>query len=92
MSATVTVAPRHDGSFDVEVTDGRAHTHHAVRVPPSLAAELGCPEATDRRLVEESFAFLLEREPATSIMPSFGLEVIERFFPEYRQEMARRLA
>ena len=36
--------------------------------------------------------FLLEREPATSIMRQFSLDVIPRYFPEYRDEIRRRLA
>ena len=92
MSTTVTVDARGDGSFDVQVRQGGITTGHVVSVPAALAEELGCPEVSDHRLVEVSFDFLLEREPATSILPSFGLEVIERYFPEYRQEMARRLA
>jgi hypothetical protein len=92
MSTTVTVARRQDGGFDVEVSDGTTVTRHRVRVPPGLAGELGHPGVAEARLVEESFAFLLEREPPSAILPSFGLEVVERYFPEYRPEMARRLA
>lgn len=92
MSTTVTVVRRHDGRFDVEVRDGPGVTRHVVQVPSGLASELGSAQVGDDRLVEESFAFLLEREPASSILPAFGLEVIERYFPEYRREMTRRLA
>jgi hypothetical protein len=41
--------------------------------------------------LEESFRFLLEREPNTSILPSFGLLLIGRYFPEYQQEIRARL-
>jgi hypothetical protein len=34
-------------------------------------------------LVERSFAFLLEREPPGSILRSFDLLEIARYFPEY---------
>jgi len=34
-------------------------------------------------LVVRSFEFLLEREPASSILKSFELSVIPRYFPEY---------
>ena len=37
-----------------------------------------------------SLAFLLEREPPTSILRRFGLEVIGTYFPEYPGEMRRR--
>ena len=41
--------------------------------------------------MQESFAFLLEREPASSILGQFELTVIGRYFPEYEQEIRRRL-
>jgi hypothetical protein len=42
-------------------------------------------------LVEESFRFLLEREPQGSIMRRFDLQVIGRYFPEYSEEIGKRL-
>jgi hypothetical protein len=41
--------------------------------------------------VRESFAFLLEREPAASILPEFSLAIISRYFPEYADELPDRL-
>lgn len=35
--------------------------------------------------------FLLDREPATSILPRFSLDVIGRYFPEYPAELATYL-
>ena len=40
--------------------------------------------------MRQSFAFLLEREPAGSILPRFDLTVIGRYFPEWREEMRSR--
>jgi len=34
-------------------------------------------------LVRRSFDFLLQREPPSSILRTFDLSVIERYFPEY---------
>jgi len=34
-------------------------------------------------LVAKSFDFLLEREPPTSILSTFELSMIQRYFPEY---------
>ncbi len=36
---------------------------------------------------EDAFAFLLEREPRESILHSFDLPVIGRYFPEWESEM-----
>jgi len=81
-----------DGTFAVEVRAGRSDpTHHAVTVPPGYAEALGWDRG-DEQLVRASFEFLLEREPATSILRRFSLDVIEGYFPEYRTDItARRL-
>ena len=36
--------------------------------------------------------FLLEREPATSILPEFSLVDVSRYFPDFPKELRRRLA
>jgi hypothetical protein len=59
-------------------------------VPEGLADQLGWGDADESELVRESFVFLLEREPASSILPSFSLDVIGRYFPEYENEIRRR--
>jgi hypothetical protein len=47
-------------------------THHRVRVAKADADRLSSGRPIDE-LVQESFLFLLEREPNTSILPSFDL-------------------
>lgn len=64
---------------------------HRVSVPEDLVAELRLPEDDLGSVVRESFEFLLEREPASSIMSQFSLEVIPNYFPEYREELPKRL-
>ena len=79
-----------DGTFHVEVHDGALTTSHTVTVPPDLPEALGWAPGRETALVRYSFEFLLEREPATSILRRFSLDVIGDYFPEYRREMARR--
>jgi hypothetical protein len=80
---------REDGAFRSTVrVDGRSYDVTVTeRDMQSLA-----PGSTPRELIAESFRFLLEREPASSILPSFDLRVIGRYFPEYTAEIAARLA
>ena len=78
-----------DHRFHVEVVDGGVRTSHTVEVPDGLAAELGWRDADESALVRESFLFLLEREPASSVLSSFSLDVIGRYFPEHRSEIRR---
>jgi hypothetical protein len=86
--------------FDVEVVQetaaGTRGPTFAFRVTvdqPVLAA-LGLPDdpATSFALVRASFAFLLAREPAGSILRRFDLSVISVYFPEYLDEIGDRLA
>lgn len=84
---TVLVARQSDGNFAVRVRNGKAETSHVVSVPSGLEADLGLEGTVGEALVRASFAFLLDREPASSILPKFSLDVISRYFPEYRREI-----
>jgi hypothetical protein len=89
-SPEVSVTAQRDGTFRVEVRGPRGTTSHTVGVPDGLADELGWGQADEAELVRESFAFLLEREPPTSILRRFSLDVIGQYFPEYPGEIRRR--
>jgi hypothetical protein len=79
------------GEFQVEVGEGGGQTTHRVAVPPSLGEGVELPADDLERVVRESFRFLLEREPASSILTRFSLSDITRYFPEYPSELAHRL-
>lgn len=91
MSTDISVTAVGDGAYRVAVKQGSTATEHEVTVPPGMAADLGAPGLDEAHLVRESFAFLLEREPASSILRKFELPVIGRYFPEYDREIRRRL-
>jgi hypothetical protein len=72
-------------------TRGELESEHEVRVAADDLARLA-PGADDpARLVELSIAFLLEREPPSSILRTFDLTVISRFFPEYEATIRERV-
>jgi hypothetical protein len=65
-------------------------TTHRVRVRASDLDRLA-PGADDpTALVTSSFTFLLEREPPESILRSFDLTDVARYFPGYDDEIRRR--
>ena len=66
---------------------GERPSRHEVRVARADLRRYapGADEPTE--LVRRSFAFLLEREPASSILRSFDLLVIGRYFPEYERDI-----
>ncbi len=79
-----------DGEFRVTVMEGRTRSSHQVRVSPEEQTRFG-GQSTPEQLVEESFRFLLEREAKEAILQSFDLSVIERYFPEFGEEIKKRL-
>jgi hypothetical protein len=74
--------------YRVVVQQGSSRTTHDVTVTPEDVTRYA-PGTTPERLLEASFEFLLEREPARSILSRFSLPVIERYFPEYPQVIQR---
>jgi hypothetical protein len=65
-------------------------THHRVKATKRDTERLAAGRSTEE-LIQESFRFLLEREPNTSILASFDLPLIGRYFPEYEKEIKDRL-
>ena len=71
------------------VQSGQTTTHRVTCTPRMIDAY--APGANPEALIRASFEFLLERESNTSILSSFDLPVIERYFPEYRNLIGSRL-
>jgi hypothetical protein len=77
--------------FSVEVSEKGSSSNHRVTLADTDYEKLA-PKGVEREgLVEESFRFLLEREPKESILSSFELTVIENYFPEYEEKIKGRL-
>jgi hypothetical protein len=76
----------------VRVREGAFATEHRVTVVPADVVRLDPTAADPERLVRAAFAFLLEREPASSILRSFDLPVIGRYFPGWEADVRARLA
>jgi hypothetical protein len=66
---------------------GRVSTLPTVLVARQSDGNFAVRVRNGKALVRASFAFLLDREPASSILPKFSLDVIPRYFPEYRREI-----
>lgn len=82
---SIETTTRADDSYQVTVSEGSSSSSHVVTVSPQLVDSLAGGDA--QRLVEASFRFLLDREPKESILARFDLEVISRYFPEYRDRI-----
>ena len=73
----------------VTVQGGGPARNYLVTVSQPELARLDPGSADPSDLVRRSFEFLLAREPKESILASFGLSVIGRYFPEYEAEIRR---
>jgi hypothetical protein len=72
----------------VRVEDpGGKSTSHEVHVTRADLERFAPATDHPADLVRRSFTFLLAREPKESILRSFDLPVIERYFPEYEREI-----
>jgi len=87
----ITIETIDERTFKVTVK-GRTTTTHTVTVEPSYYEALTGGRVPAEKLVEKSFEFLLERESNTSILRTFDLPVIGRYFPEYEDTIQKMLA
>ena len=78
----ISVTAKDQNTFEVIVTTVSTTTH-IVTVVDTIHDKLTKGKISKETLLEKSFEFLLEREPNTSIMPQFEIEVISKFFPDY---------
>jgi len=77
--------------YRVEVREGDSSSIHDVTVTNGDLTSFAQGQPA-QVLLEESFRFLLEREPKEAILLRFALPVIARYFPDYPAEINRRLA
>ena len=77
-------------SCTVTVRSPVGTTEHIVRVSRADLDRLAPGAGDPADLVRRSFGFLLEREPATSILRAFDLPDIGRYFPAFERDIMRR--
>ena len=84
----VSIKKRTDDVFQVTVADSITTTHEVTVTDQSLT-DLTDDNTTKTQLLEFSFNFLLDREPNTSILSSFDINVISKYFSDYKDEVRR---
>ena len=85
---SVSIKKRTDDVFQVTVADSMTTTHE-VTVNDQSLTDLTDDKVTKEQLLEFSFNFLLDREPNTSILSKFDINVISKYFSDYRDEVKR---
>ena len=85
---SISIMKLSDDVFKVTVAE-TSTTTHSVTVTDQSLNYLTDYDVTKTQLLEFSFKFLLEREPNTSILSSFDITVISKYFSDYRDKVRR---
>ena len=72
--------------------DGGSKTNFQVTLNNDFYIKLTGGSKSPEELVRASFEFLLERESKESILRSFNLYEIQRYFPEFEKVIPQRLS
>lgn len=65
-------------------------TKHVVYVTDEMLFNLTKNKISKKELLNFSFNFLLKRETNTSILSSFDITVISKYFPEYPKKVSNK--
>ena len=76
-----------DNDFLVKVSAATS-TEHRVTLTDAYWEQTWNCRLPKKDVIARSFAFLLEREPNSSILRTFDLPVIQRYFGEYEGKAA----
>ena len=85
---SVSIKKLSDDVFGVTIAK-TSTTAHTVTVTDQSLTDLTDNNVTKTQLLEFSFKFLLGGEPNTSILSSFDINVITKYFPDYRDKVRR---
>jgi len=77
--------------YQVALRDGEATRRYEVTLGWSDYDLWSHGRVPPQRVVEATFEFLLEREPAAEILPQFDCALVRRYFPEVDRELPGRL-
>ena len=86
MSVSIKIVSNNE--YEVTVKS-KTVTTHLVTLSDEVHKNLTNEKVTKEELLDFSFKFLLDREPNTSIMSSFELTVISRYFSEYEKSVEK---
>ena len=80
--ASIKITEIEKDKFIVEVSDNVKSSHNVV-ISDKVHQELTNSMISKYELLEKSFAFLLDREPNTSILTNFEIQIISHYFSDY---------
>ena len=80
--ASIKITEIEKDKFLVEVSDN-VKTSHNVVINDKVYKQLTNGVISKCELLEKSFEFLLDREPNTSILTNFEIQIISHYFSDY---------
>jgi len=88
----IVIEKKNQNEFVVSVQEKETQSQYLVILDDTYYHLLTQGKITKEDLIRKSFQFLLERESKESILRSFNLQVIKRYFPEYEDGMSSSIA
>ena len=80
--ASIKITEIDKDKFLVEVSDNIKSSHNVI-ISDKVYQELTNSMISKYELLEKSFEFLLDREPNTSILTNFEIQIISHYFSDY---------
>jgi hypothetical protein len=90
--SVIEIEKKNQNEFVKLVREKETRSQHLVTLDDAYYHLLTQGKITKEDLIRKSFQFLLERESKESILRSFNLQMIKRYFPEYEEEMSSSMA
>ena len=78
---------KNDNNTFAVFIESSVNSNHIVTLNDDIHFEMTEGIKSKEELILFSFKFLLERENNTSILSNFNLEIIQNYFPEYKNEI-----
>ena len=86
MMIMLSIKTQSNNRYEV-IVNSKIKTTHVVTISDKDYLDLTNKKVTKEELLKFSFNFLLERESNTSILSSFELRLISKYFPEYENSV-----
>jgi hypothetical protein len=78
--------------FRVTVEEGTSQSRHIVTMRHATYEKLCAGRVDPQDCVRAAFAFLLDHEPKESILSSFDITVIGKYFPDFESQLGQYLS
>lgn len=92
MSEQIQIEPLGDGDYLIRARYADGVIESRFRTSQEVLEMLAVDETREAEVVEESAAFLTERQPVIDLPPMVDLDDVAVAYDDYAQEITRRLA